>query len=84
MKDKIVQLDDDRNYVILDSVNTGDRVFYYALRLDSNDEPTNNYLFFEEFKDGEDIFLDPVTDDSLKDMLFGAFTLNFVDIMYDA
>ncbi len=84
MKDKIVELDNDRTYVILDSTYSDNRVFYYAVRLDEKEEPTNNYLFFEEFKEDDDTYLDPVTDETLKAMLFGAFTLNFVDMVYDA
>ncbi len=84
MVDQIIELENKKKYVILDSKILDDVNYYFGLRLDDKEEPTNNYLFFEEFKEDDDTYLDPVTDETLKAMLFGAFTLNFVDMVYDA
>ena len=83
MVDKIVELDDNKSYVLLDETVLNDSKYYFALRLNENEEPTNNYLFFEELKDEANIFLSPIFDDELKKILLTSFTVNFLDKVYD-
>lgn len=83
MVDQIVELENNRSYVILDKTVLDNRTFYYGLRLDANEEPTNNYLFFEEIKDNTDTYLDPVVDESMKGLLLTSFTVNYLNNVYD-
>lgn len=81
--DKIVELENDRSYVILDQTMFENNKYYYGLRLNSEEEPTNNYLFFEEIKDEEDIYLEPIHDEQLKGYLLTTFTVDFLNKVYD-
>lgn len=83
MVNKIVELDNNNSYVLLDETLLNNIKYYFALRLDKNEEPTNFYLFFEETKEGNDTFLAPVEDDDEKKLLVTAFTVNFLDKVYD-
>ena len=83
MVDKIIELDNDKKYVILDSKKLDKVNYYFGLRLDKNETPTNNYLFFEESKIGDDVYLAPVEDDKTKGILLTAFTINYLDKVYD-
>ena len=83
MVDSIVELENNKSYVILDKTILDNRTFYYGLRLNDNEEPTNNYLFFEEFKDNQDIYLDPITDEQIKGLLLTVFTVNYLNTAYD-
>jgi len=83
MLDKIVELENGYNYVMLDTKKLDDRVFYFGLRLSDNDEPTNHYLFFEELKSDDDVALMPIIDESLKGLLLSVFTINYLDKIYD-
>ena len=83
MIDKIVELDNDKKYVILDGKKIEGVHYYFALRLDNNEEPTNNYLFFEEKKVDNDVYFLPIVDEELRDILLTAFTMNYVDKVYD-
>ena len=83
MVDKIVELENNKSYVLLDESILNDSKYYFALRLNENEEPTNNYLFFEELKDDDNIFLSPILDDELKKILLTSFTINFLDKVYD-
>ena len=83
MVDKIVELEDNKSYVLLDETLLNNIKFYFGLRLDEKEEPTNNYLFFEEMKEGSDTFLAPVEDEEEKKLLVTAFTVNFLDKAYD-
>ena len=83
MVDQIVELENDNSYVLLDETLLNNVKYYFGLRLDKNEEPTNNYLFFEETKEGNDTFLAPVEDEDEKKLLVTAFTVNFLDKVYD-
>ena len=78
MVDMIVELANDNKYLILDETILKNVKYYYGLRLDLNEEPTNNYLFFEESKEGSDTFLTPMFDENVKGLLLTAFTVNFL------
>ena len=83
MVDKIVELENNKSYAILDETIIDNSKYYFGLRLNYKDEPTNNYLFFTEDKDNNDVYLTPVNDENMKKMLLTAFTVNFLDKVYD-
>lgn len=83
MVNKIVELEDNKNYVLLDETVLNGVKYYFGLRLNKNEEPTNYYLFFEESKEGNDTFLAPVEDINEKKLLTTAFTVNYLDKIYD-
>jgi len=83
MVDKIVELDNNNSYVILEESNLNNVKYYLGLRLNEKEEPTNNYLFFEEYKEGDNVFLTPIEDDDLKKILLTSFTVNFLGKVYD-
>ena len=83
MVDKIIELDNNKKYVILDEISLDDIKYYFGLRLDEKEEPTNNYLFFEEIIDSEDVYLNPIDDEKMKGVLLTAFSINYLDKVYD-
>lgn len=83
MVDKIVELENNRSYAILDETLLGNTKYYFGLRLNEKEEPTNNYLFFEEYKEDNNIFLTPIENENMKGLLLTAFTVNFLDKAYD-
>lgn len=83
MVDKIVELENNKSYVLLDETMLDNTKYYFGLRVNEKEEPTNNYLFFEESMEDGDIFLTPIIDDEMKGLLLTAFTVNFLDKVYD-
>lgn len=84
MIDKIIELENNKKYVLLDEKILNNVKYYFALRLDEQEEPTNNYLFFEETKLDNDTFLSPIDEeDDMKGILLTAFTVNYLDKVYD-
>lgn len=83
MVDKIVELENNKSYAILDETILDNNKYYFGLRLTNNDELTNNYLFFEELKEGNYTYLTPITEKNMKGLLLTAFTVNFLDKVYD-
>lgn len=83
MVDKIVELENNKSYAILDETILDNNKYYFGLRLADNDELTNNYLFFQEYKENNETFLTPISDKNMKGLLLTAFTVNFLDKVYD-
>lgn len=83
MVDQIVELENGHLYLILDKTVASNRVFYFGVRLDEKEQPTNNYLFFEELKNGDETFFDIVEDEEMKGALLVAFSANYVNMAYD-
>ena len=83
MVDKIVELENNRSYVILDETLLNDSKYYFGLRLNEKEEPTNNYLFFEESIDNNDTYLTPIEDNNIKNVLLTLFTIDFLEKVYD-
>jgi len=83
MVDNIVELENEKKYVLLEEKELDGTNYYFALRLDEKEEPTNNYLFFEETIDSDDMYLAPVDDEQMKGILLTAFTVNYLDKVYD-
>ena len=83
MVDKIVLLENNKKYVILDGKHLNNKYYYFALRLDDNEETTNTYLFFEEIKDNDNTYLVPVIDENMREALLTTFTVNYLDKVYD-
>lgn len=83
MVDKIVELEDNKKYIILDEKKLNNKTYYYALRLDDKEEPMNIYLFFEQIIDGDNTYLLPVEDNNLRGLLLTTFTVDYLDKVYD-
>ena len=83
MVDKIVELENNKSYVLLDETLLNNTKYYFGLRVNEKEEPTNNYLFFEESKEGNNTFLAPIEDEDMKGLLLTVFTVNFLDKAYD-
>ena len=83
MVDQIVGLENGKQYLLLDSRELDNINYYFGLRLDEKEEPTNNYLFFEEIKEDGETYLKPIEEDGMRKLLVTVFTINYLDKIYD-
>ena len=83
MVDKIVELSNNKSYVILEETVLNDNKYYLGLKLNKSEEPTNNYLFFEESINNDNTYLTPIEDEDVKSVLLTSFTMNFLEKVYD-
>lgn len=83
MIDNIIELDNNKKYLILDECELDNIRYYFGVRLTDDEELTNTYLFFKEIIDNERIYLNPIEDDKLKGLLLTSFTINYAEKVYD-
>ena len=82
MVDKIVEFNNGSKYVMLEDTKINNKIYYLGLKLDKKEEPTSTYLLFEEFKDGNQVFLNPVFDEKIKNLLLPVFTIDYFNMSY--
>ena len=62
----IITLDDNSKYVLLDKTTKNKKEYFFAIKLDINDNPTINYEIFELEKNIQDSFMNIVEDGEFK------------------
>lgn len=84
MVDKIVKFKNGYEYLMLDETVLENKKYYLGIKIEENNEPTSTYLFFEEVKKDDITILNPIWDEEMKGLLLTAFTVNFLDLKYEA
>lgn len=69
----IVTLENNQEYLILESLTRGNASYVYAVGVLPDETPTDEYLIFEVMINGKEEFLKPVGDKELYDDLIEEF-----------
>lgn len=78
-KENIIVLDDDSKYMLLDETNIEEYKFFFAVKLNENDEPTTQYEVFKEVLEEGEIYIDILDDSNYKQALLIDFTNNYMN-----
>ncbi len=80
-KDTVVRLANNTKYFILDECEEEEIKYFYAVRLDNHtDEPTNDYMLFEEsISDGKTFIKKVINSDKIQSLLAN-FTANYIEL----
>lgn len=77
-KDTIITLEDNSVYVLLDETKIEDEKYFFAVKLDENNNPTTEYEVFKCEEDDGEIYMDTLEDEILKQSILVDFTNNFI------
>lgn len=69
----IVTLENNQEYLILESLTRENKKYVYSVRVLPDETPTDEYLIFEALINGEEEFLKSVNDKELYDELIEEF-----------
>lgn len=64
-EDTIITLDNNKDYALLERLVYKDHVYFFAAGVDENEDSTGEFLFIEEVKKDEKIFIKQVSDEEL-------------------
>ena len=78
-KDLIITLDNNIEYVLLDEQVLDNKKYFYAVAIDKNEEPTNDYIILEEIQENNKFYVEEVKDKNILGLLVTLFTKNYVD-----
>lgn len=78
-KDLIITLDNNIEYVLLDEQVLDNKKYFYAVAIDKNEEPTNDYVILEEVQENNKFYVKEVKDKDMLGLLVTLFTKNYVE-----
>ena len=78
-KDLIISLKDGIDYLLLDDTVLDNKKYFYAVALDKNEEPTNDYKILAEFQEKNSFYVEEVEDKKMLELLITLFTNNYVN-----
>lgn len=79
----IITLEDKSKYVLLDKVIKNKKKYFFAIKLDEEDNPTTEYEIFELEKNNKETFMNVVEDIELRENIFVEFTNNYINTKED-
>lgn len=79
----IITLEDETKYVLLDKLIKNKKRYFFAIKLDEQDNPTTEYELFELEKSNKDTFMNIVEDIELRENIFLEFTNNYINTKED-
>ena len=77
-KNTIITLDDNTKYALLDKVTKNKKKYYFAIKLDKDENPTTEYEIFELEEIEKETYINILEDDEFKDSIFIEFTNNYI------
>ncbi len=78
-KDLIITLEDEIDYLLLDETILDNKKYFYAVALDKNEEPTNDYKILVEIQDNNSFYVEEVEDKKMLELLITLFTNNYMN-----
>lgn len=80
---RIVTLDDTDKYYLSDETEQNGKTYFLGLKVDENDDPSDESLIFEKEIDGEDVYLTEVEDEDIKNYLSAVFITKMNKVLDD-
>jgi len=79
--DTIIDLDNNKHYLLLDETMVEDKKYFYAVGIKEDlSAPTEEYVFIEEVRKNDKLYAKMVNDDTLKLFLTTIFTKNYLEL----
>jgi len=75
----IITLEDKTKYVLLDKLIKNKKNYFFAIKLDENENPTTEYEIFELEKNNKDTYMNVIEDNELRENIFLEFTNNYIN-----
>lgn len=80
-KDTIITLDDNTTYALLDETIIDNKKYFFALKLDENNNPTTEYEIFENEEEDGEIYMNVLENEDLKQSIMVEFTNNYMKLI---
>lgn len=77
----IITLEDNTNYLILNTIDYGETYYYCIKMADDLKTPIKEYIFISEIIEDGEIFINRITNEKLLDRLYNILANNYDQIM---
>jgi len=82
-KEDIIQLEDNKEYMILDVIELEEIKYLMTVELDKNDLPTTNYKYFEVIEEDDGNSVEEVEDKNVLETIISLFTMDYINDSID-
>lgn len=82
-KEDVIKLEDNKEYLILDTASYDDTKYLMAVELDHEELPTNNYKYFEVIEEDDGDAVEEVEDQNILDVIISLFTISYLNDSID-
>lgn len=76
---KIITLDDNKDYLLLEKVGLDRKEYLYMVEVDKDDMPTANYHFLELFHESDGDYTEEVEDKNIIEALTSLITIKYLN-----
>lgn len=77
-KDTIITLDDNTIYALLDETEVDNIKYFFAVKLDNKNNPTNEFEIFNSVEEDGETYMDTIDDDDFKQAILVDFTNKYI------
>lgn len=78
-KEDIITLEDNTEYLILDIIELNHEKYMYCVEINELELPTDNYAYFKEIKEQNDIYIEEVKDEKTLKNIISLFTNDYLN-----
>lgn len=81
-KDTIITLENGKEFILLDETVEDGKKYFFSVGYSSVENKTSNdYKFFEEIINNDEIYIQEVVDENLIKILLAIFTANYAEML---
>ncbi len=77
-KEEVITLENNKEYVILDTVMYKDEKYLYCVGIDKDEIPTKEYLYLKGIKENDEFYVENVEDQETLNAIVALFTANYL------
>ena len=78
-KEEILTLEDNVEYIVLDTAEFNHDKYLYCVEIDEEEMPKDTYKYFKEVKEDGILYTEEVEDENIIEALTSIFTINIID-----
>lgn len=82
-KEDVITLDDNKEYLVLDTVELMGKQYLYTVLIDEDDMPTTDYKYFEVSDEEDGTSVVEVEDKNVLEAILNLFTINYLNDSID-
>lgn len=77
-KEEVITLENNKEYVILDTVKYKDEKYLYCVGIDKDENPTKEYIYLKGIEEDGEFYIENVEDQETLQIIISLFTANYL------
>lgn len=82
-KEDIITLEDNTEYMVLDTALLNQEKYLYCVRIDEEEKPTSEYKYFKEINENNELFTEEVEGEVVIETITSMFAADYLNSVTD-